>query len=434
MAVRNLLAAGEGLSVVFARRVSAAYINERRVIETMACLANAEGGTLLVGVDRDGTVSGCHPFHGDRTDPALLASAVYRHTSPGLPVEVAVVDIDGRDVVALTVAAQPTPVGTTWGVYRTRRLNSQGIAECVGMEPAYLFTRYRDAHGVDWALTPAAGASADGLDPEAIDAYRQLCTDPRLRNLDDASLVRTLGFLDDSAEPVALGAIALFGTADAVRRHLPYHQVVVADRREAPRTWRSSAPLALMLGELHRNAELFGAAFPLVINALLHRDYFLPGPVHVALDAEGARVSSPGAAPRGVNLQAAAAGASTYAPRSLYLSTAVAHTGITQGAGAGLTSTAARFDGSHEHGVVASLTWDNAEAASAEAAAPALDLSENETKALEALRTAESELASSEVAKVAGLSTQQAYRALRKLVDAGIVTRTGETRTTRYSV
>ncbi|MCP1388465.1 putative DNA binding domain-containing protein [Corynebacterium sp. TA-R-1] len=431
MVVRHLLAAGEGLSVVFARRVSAAYINERRVIETMACLANAEGGTLLVGVDRDGTVSGCHPFHGDRTDPALLASVVYRYTSPGLPVEVAVVDIDGREVVAITVAAQPTPVGTTWGVYRTRRLNSQGIAECVGMEPAYLFTRYRDAHGVDWALTPAAGPSADDLDPEAIDAYRQLCTDPRLRNLDDASLVRTLGFLDDSAEPVALGAIALFGTADAVRRHLPYHQVVVADRREAPRTWRSSAPLALMLGELHRNAELFGAAFPLVINALLHRDYFLPGPVHVALDQDGARVASPGAAPRGVDLGAAAAGASTYAPRSLYLTTAIAHTSLTQGAGAGLPGTAVRFDGSHEHGVVASLPWGNASLPPAE---PHADLSENETKALEALRTAETELASSDVAKAAGLSTQQAYRALRKLVDAGIVTRTGETRTTRYSV
>ncbi|QYH19006.1 ATP-binding protein [Corynebacterium aquatimens] len=262
MDIRAMITAGEGLTVAFARRVSAAYINERRVIEIMACLANAEGGTLLIGVDHDGTVSGCHPFHGDRTDPALLASAVYRHTYPGLPVTVDIEDVDGREVVAITTRAQHTPVATAWGVYRTRRLNSQGKPECVGMEPAYLFTRYRDANGTDWALTPSAGAGAEDLDPNAIAVYRDMCQDPRLASLDDMGLVRALGFLDDSIEPVSLGAIALFGTQDALRKHLPYHQVVVADRREAPRTWRSSAPLALTLEAIQRNSEILGPAFP----------------------------------------------------------------------------------------------------------------------------------------------------------------------------
>ena len=431
--ITRLIEQGESLRVAFARRISSAYINERRVIETMACMANAEGGTLLIGVDSDGNVSGCYPFHGDRTDPAALAADIFRQTSPGLPVDVTVAEIGGREVVAIHAQAQPSPVATKSGVYRTRRLNAQGTPECAGMEPAYLFTRYRDANGMDWALAPAGGAALADLDPRAIGAYRAMVKDERLRSLSDAPLVRALGFLDDSAEPVSLGAVALFGTAEALRRYLPHHQLTVSDRRGAPRTVRSSAPLAPMLADLRRNEQALGAAFPLVVNALVHRDYFMPGPVYVALDADGARVSSPGGAPRGVDLEAAVAGAAIYAPRSLYLATALARTGVMTGAGAGLASGGAgrvSFAGTHEQGVVASVEWGAAKGASPSDAHPT---GTNEERALAAVRAiGEAGASSSEVAQRAGLSGQQAYRALRKLVSAGLVRRTGETRMTRY--
>lgn len=418
--IESLIAQGQGLTTVFARRVSPAYINERRVIEMMGCMANAGGGTLLIGVDKDGTVSGCYPFHGDRTDPDLLAATVFRYTSPGLPVTVTVTESDPA-VVAVTTEPQPTPVATAWGSYRTRRLNAQGVAECAGMDPAYLFTRYRDANGMDWALVGAPGASTSELDPEAIAAFRIHTSDERLAQLDDAALTRALGFLDDSIDPVALGAIAMFGTPDALRRHLPHHHLTVVDRRTG-RTWRGSAPLALMLADLHSNRQTIGTAFPLVINALLHRDYFMPGPVYVALDSDGATVTSPGAAPRGVDLARAAAGRPTYAPRSLYLTTAVAKMGLTPGAGEGLAQLSeVSFAGSHDQGVVASLRWE------------ALgELNDNERAALAAVREVRDGASSSEIARAAGLSTQQAYRALRKLVDAGRVRKTGETRMTRY--
>ena len=87
----------------------------------MACLANADGGTLLIGVDKDGTVSGCYPFHGETTEPAQLAASVFRHTSPSLPVTVSVERVNGKDVVAVHAAAAASPVATKWGVYRTRR-------------------------------------------------------------------------------------------------------------------------------------------------------------------------------------------------------------------------------------------------------------------------------------------------------------------------
>ena len=445
--IAKLITQGESLDVAFARRVSAAYINERRVIEIMACLANSRGGTLLIGVDSDGTVSGCHPFHGNTTDPATLAAAVFRNTAPGLAIDARVVEIDGKDVVAVTTQAHSSPVATRWGTYRTRSLNAQGVPECVGMDPAYLFTRYRDANGTDWALTPAPGATLADLNPEAIAEFRTLTSDSHLQSLDEEGLVRALGFYDDSLEPVALGALALFGEQIALRRFLPHHHLVIADRRATPRTYRSSAPLALMLSDLQRNSDVFGDGLPLVVNALTHRDYFVPQPVYVAIDGKGLRVTSPGGVPRGVNLQAVADGQATYAPRSLYLATALARMGIARAAGSGIADlSAARktqratplsFAGSHDQGVVASLSWDTESrvAAASEQSADVDQLSENEARALQTVRDLDGRSASSsEIATKTGLSKQQAYRALRKLVDAGLIRRTGETRTTRYLV
>lgn len=421
--IQQLIAEGESISTVFARRVSSAYINERQLIEIMACLANANGGTLLIGVDSDGTVSGCFPFHGETTDPAQLSAAVFRHTSPSLPVTVSVEVIEGKPVVAVQTAAAASPVATKWGVYRTRRLTTEGAPECVGMDPAYLFTRYRDANGMDWALAPASGASLADLDKRAIESYRQVLRASHLQELDDQSLLRAIGFYNDSADPVTLGAIALFGHGDALRTFLPYHALTVADRRVHPgntsKTVRSQAPLGLMLADVYRNAATFSAAYPLVINALLHRDYFLPGPVYVSLQQRGAKVVSPGGLPRGI-----AAAGGVHAPRSMYLTSAIAHTAITPGAGTGLSDlvhngTPASFEGSHDQAVVASVQWAQATG--------------NEARVLGVMdRVGDNGASSSDIGKLAGLSTQQAYRALRKLVDQGAIRRTGETRTTRY--
>lgn len=400
--MRRLIAQGEGLTTAFARRVSAAYINERAVIELMACMANGAGGTLLIGVDANGAISGCHPFHGDRTDPAALAMAVRRNTSPALSADVSVAELDGKDVVALTVEAAPSPVATRWGVYRTRRLNAKGTPECAGMDPAYLFTRYRDANGIDWALAPAAGATAADIDPEAVAAYRRLSArfggDAQLASLSGDALTRALGFHDDSAEPVKLGAIALFGTPGAVAKHLPYHQLVVVDRRGPAATHRSSSPLAPMVEGL---AGL--EALPLAINALLHRDYTLPGAVYVRLEPSRTTVTSPGGMARG--------------PRSLYLTTALARTGVTAGAGEGLRDLNVDFTGSHEQGVSATLREQ---------------LGDNEQLSLDAVRRGGDGVSRGDVAAATGLSTQQAYRALKKLTEAGRVRRVGSTRTTRY--
>ncbi|WP_394281762.1 RNA-binding domain-containing protein [Corynebacterium sp.] len=502
--IRELIAGGQTLTTAFARRSSPAYINERGVIEQLTCLANGEGGTLLIGVNQDGTVTGCYPFHSDETSPALLASTISRYTSPPLPTSITVEDIDGRDVVAISVAASRTPVATTWGVYRTRRLNAQGKPECFGMDPSYLFTRYRDANGIDWARLPTPGATMEDLDPEVIERARAMAAsddgDALLPTLSDDDFIRTLGMRDDSIEPITIGAILLFGTHDAIARHLPHHRMVVVDLVGTRRTTRTTAPLVTIFADLQKQEEKLGPAVKqLITNALLHRDYSLPGSIYVRADDTRTTVTSPGGLPRGLDPRSVSSGTATFAPRSSLLSSACARLGVAAGAGLGLAD-ATRYQivsglsvlswsGTHEQAVTVTAAHEvlNAELPGLLAALPE-KLSEDELvvadwwvlhpdageddiaaatgfdrawlsatqKKLRALGfhpggnvdvdelspeahavrviATRGPLASGDIAEELGLSQQQAYRLLRKLVDAGRLQKKGKTRTTRYAL
>ena len=53
----RLVLAGESLTVEF-KGEQHGSIADREIYETVVCLANTEGGVLLVGTEKDGTVTG----------------------------------------------------------------------------------------------------------------------------------------------------------------------------------------------------------------------------------------------------------------------------------------------------------------------------------------------------------------------------------------
>lgn len=61
-----MIAAGESLAVEF-KRATHGSINDNALVEAVTCMANGEGGLLLLGVEDDGT--GVAPRHGSTTDP-----------------------------------------------------------------------------------------------------------------------------------------------------------------------------------------------------------------------------------------------------------------------------------------------------------------------------------------------------------------------------
>ncbi len=55
--LEELIAGGETLAVEFKSDVE--RLPDAELIEAVTCLANAQGGTLLVGVEDDGRVASC---------------------------------------------------------------------------------------------------------------------------------------------------------------------------------------------------------------------------------------------------------------------------------------------------------------------------------------------------------------------------------------
>jgi ATP-dependent DNA helicase RecG len=51
-------------------------LDDRELVETVVCLANGAGGTLLVGVEDDGRITGARPRHGSYTDPNRVQAKV----------------------------------------------------------------------------------------------------------------------------------------------------------------------------------------------------------------------------------------------------------------------------------------------------------------------------------------------------------------------
>lgn len=357
----RLVAGGEAMTVEFKHRRSRSDFTDNDLVEAVACLANGNGGTLLIGVGDDRSISGCYPWHGERTDPAKLEALIQNRTRPSLPTRIEVLAVDGVDVVVISVPDQDMPVGTSRGVYQRRALKTDGTPECIAYEPHDLLLSQFSASGKDWAELPAMSASMEDLDPHEFDRFRRLCTvasgDRALAELADVEILRALALTDPlhGGSPT-LGAVLLFGTESAISRWIPNHEVAfqVLERTRLKTNDLLRSPLFKVAEELQdrleaRNTEeemqlgLLRLSLPripmsvareAIANALVHRDYTSLGPVSVSLNDDAFSVSSPGGFPRGVTMENLL---DLSQPRSRSLADAFKRAGLVERSGRGVS-------------------------------------------------------------------------------------------------
>lgn len=319
MDTRAIIAAGEHLTAEFK-----SDINDRDLAKAVACLANGEGGVLLVGVEDDGTVIGARPRHGAVTDPHRVAAYIQASTEPALAVDVTLELIDGRDVIRIEVPrADPGPVGTKLGVFTKRVIDTAGQPACVPMTAHEIVSMGMVMRGQDFAAAVARGARLGDLDQEEFNRFRKLCraAGDDLGGLSDADVLRALGLVPLS-DPISLGAILLFGTQEALQRWVPNAEFLFQDLRsgEESTNTRIVAPLLRAAEELRRHIDQRNSVTELlaglhrieislipsvtrreaVANALVHRDYSALGPTVVQITDSEFVVSNPGGFPPGV--------------------------------------------------------------------------------------------------------------------------------------
>lgn len=287
----------------------------RSLRETVVCFANARGGVVLLGIadrkrTRQDAIRGV-----ENLDTRELRRKIYDGTEPHILVEIEeLLEPEGR-VLAIRVPRGLPPHTTSEGVAKIRV--GKECKPLTGPDLARLV-----ASGAQF--DPTAVALPDGT-PRDLDAdllkraRRYLETEgdkPELAVLQDEELLANLGLLVEG-EPT-LAAVLLLGTPAAIARWAPSHEVVFLRFRQGPHydgRRDLKGPLLTVLETLQRlfeahlkvtpvQRDLFTevqvpdltgwAAREAVLNALVHRDYFLRQSVYVEIHPGKIVVSSPG--------------------------------------------------------------------------------------------------------------------------------------------
>ena len=94
--VREMITGGESAAVEFKRD----DIRPEQLAREVVAMANQQGGTILLGVEDDGTISG---IKRDNLQEWIFDTALGRYVYPALELEYGVVEIDGSRVAVLSV-------------------------------------------------------------------------------------------------------------------------------------------------------------------------------------------------------------------------------------------------------------------------------------------------------------------------------------------
>jgi ATP-dependent DNA helicase RecG len=322
-ALEQMIERGESHAVEFKSEV-----HDSELVETVVCMTNGGGGTLLIGVDDDGTVRGAKPRHGKETDARRVEALVSNRTRPSVGVQAEVELANGKPVLVVRIPPATIPTATSDGRYLRRALGGDGKPACVPM-----FIYEQGAHGLaqdpSSAVVPSAAWS--DLDPLEIERFRRLAResggrgDRGLIELGDEDLCRALGGLNANGtiRGVRRLALLLFGRDESLRKLLPTHEVAwqVLDAESVLENDIERAPLIRSFETLterfrarNRSVELvdlFRTEVPdfselgfreALANAMVHRDYSRLGAIHVQWTRDGIQIDNPGGLPEGVRL------------------------------------------------------------------------------------------------------------------------------------
>ncbi len=318
--VAELASAGETLTVEF----KGGGIGQDDLAEAVACLANAEGGLLLLGVTDRGTIKGVNPDKEDCADPQRLSATISTRTEPPIVVAVEIVMVENKLVAVIEVPASDSVHATVKGRYVRRVLDVKGRPQCLPMRPHEVLASA--AGETDFSRRVLDRLSFQDLDGNELTRMRELARqgdgDSALSSLSDTELLRALNLVDVD-DRLTVGAVLLFGTAESINRFIPAYEMGFQELNgtEIRANEINRNPLLRAMTQLverveARNTEedveigLFRIPLPqyaestireLIANSLVHRDYTKMGLTLVQMNGDSLTISNPGGFPPGVN-------------------------------------------------------------------------------------------------------------------------------------
>ena len=278
--------------------------------EASACMANAKGGSVVVGVADDASGPAAFVGAGD-LDAVRTQRRIYELTEPRLVVSIEPLRYGGAELLEITVPRSPD-------VHQVRGRATERIgASCVPMPAVRIAAVVADRHGHDWSAEDS-GVGLDRVSARAVEEARALLAvvrEPERRRwarLPVPDLLRRLGVVTPG-DTLSNGGALMFTSTRAgalisyTHRRTRSGELTVNERLTGPgltvvlrclelidsRTDRT--PINVASGQQLFIADLPEAAVrEAVVNACMHRDYHAGAPVQVEHSPTRIAVTSPG--------------------------------------------------------------------------------------------------------------------------------------------
>ena len=294
----------------------------RMVRETVVAFANARGGILVLGVV-DGKRTRREAIQGvDNLDIGRLRREIYDGTDPHILVDVKEVQAPEGRVLFIRVPPGVPPHTTSEGIAKIRiGKDTQPLS---GSLLARLVV---SSGGRDLTSDVLQGVGLEALDPEQIELLRRDIrtegTNRELASLPTSELLSALNLI--SGSEVTMAAILLLGRKIDIIRHTPQHELIFVRYRDQThydfrRDFRESLfeilrsletlfeanhRVTIVQADGFRHLELPDFSWLVVreavLNALMHRDYFMQQSIYVNLHDDRVEVVSPGGVHRRCN-------------------------------------------------------------------------------------------------------------------------------------
>lgn len=317
----------ETLTVEFKSDRGKGYSDEGLVDEIVG-MTNTEGGTLYLGIEDDGRVSGIVKHH---QDPIGLAALIANRTRPSLSVRTEILYSDDLPVMAISIPKSYSVIATVSGKILKRRLKVDGSPEVIPMYPYEIYTRLSDLRKLDFSTQPIQDGTAEDLDPNQMFRLRETIQnqngDQQLLALSDEELEQALRLTVRVGEAVypTLTGLLLVGKESSLKRLIPtagaVFQVMQGTRVVMNESFTKpimelvdlfSSYMKAWNPEKEFDYGMFRIPIPEfskpafregLINAFAHRDYSMMGSVRIQVSDEGLTISNPGGFIEGITLE-----------------------------------------------------------------------------------------------------------------------------------
>lgn len=287
----------------------------RALRENVVGFANANGGTIILGIaDRKRTRREAIQGVG-RLEVDMIRKAIYDGTDPAILVDIEEIIESECRILLIHIPKGIPPHLTSEGVGKIRVGK-----ECKPLRASDLSRLFIASRKTDFSAEVVPGATIADLDPEQIKALKTTIRAERgsedLAGLSSTELLRSLDLARE--EEVTFSAILLLGRSTALARWVPQHEVTFLKYSGKTRyevRHDLKGPLIAVLEVLHRLLDAhvrietvavegfrelsipevsWWVAREAILNAIVHRDYFLRQSVMVELHPDRLVVVSPG--------------------------------------------------------------------------------------------------------------------------------------------